>query len=140
MVTRTASVGLACTGVNGRCRMRSALPALDVVRPRCSLVARPLLSTFVHRAAPASPEVSMYALGPAPAQDLADNVVQMTHLGGVALLAGWLAERTVDTGFRVRGLALLAGAIGCYAGSSLWEMAGWEAGPVVWGYAILPAL
>ena len=82
----------------------------------------------------------MYALGPAPAQDLADNVVQMTHLGGVALLAGWLAERTVDTGFRVRGLALLAGAIGCYAGSSLWEMAGWEAGPVVWGYAILPAL
>jgi uncharacterized membrane protein YeaQ/YmgE (transglycosylase-associated protein family) len=82
----------------------------------------------------------MYALGPAPAQDLADHVVQMTHLGGVALLVGWLAERTVDTGFRTRGLALVAGAVGCYTGSSLCSMTGWDAGPVVWGWALLPSL
>ena len=41
----------------------------------------------------------MYAVDPAPAQDVADHVVRMTQLGGVALVAGWMAERAVDTGF-----------------------------------------
>jgi uncharacterized membrane protein YeaQ/YmgE (transglycosylase-associated protein family) len=82
----------------------------------------------------------MYAVDPAPAQDLADEMVRMTQLAGVALLAGWVAERTLDTGVRLRGLALLAGAAGFWAGSAMWDIGGWDAGPTVWGYAILPAL
>ena len=81
----------------------------------------------------------MYAVDPEPAQDLASHVVRMAQLGGIALVAGWLAEHLIDTGFRLRGLALLAGATGFYAGSCLWDFAGWPSGPTVWGYALLPA-
>jgi uncharacterized membrane protein YeaQ/YmgE (transglycosylase-associated protein family) len=81
----------------------------------------------------------MYAAEPEPARAFADQVIRLSQLGGVALLAGWLAERLIDTGFRLRGLAPLAGAVGFYAGSTLWATAGWPAGPLVWGLALVPA-
>jgi uncharacterized membrane protein YeaQ/YmgE (transglycosylase-associated protein family) len=58
----------------------------------------------------------------------------------VAMLAGWVAERTVDTGLRIRGIGPLTGLIGVYAGSRLWAWSGWDTGPLLGGLAIVPAL
>jgi uncharacterized membrane protein YeaQ/YmgE (transglycosylase-associated protein family) len=58
----------------------------------------------------------------------------------VAALAGWTAERVLDTDVHTRGLPLLSGLFGLYVGPRLLEMAGWPAvGPEVAGQPVLAA-
>ena len=64
--------------------------------------------------------------------------VRLLQAVAVAMLAGWLAERAVDTGLRIRGIGLLAGLLGLYAGRWIWAATGWHDGPVVAGLALLP--
>src|SRR5262245_13039344 len=64
--------------------------------------------------------------------------VQVLQLGALALLAGWVAEQLLDTGLRVRGLALFCGLAGLYFGSWLWAVGGWASGPTVAGTGIMP--
>jgi len=65
------------------------------------------------------------------------------HLLRASLLAigvGLVAERLVDTGVRARGIPLLCGLVGVYAGEWLGEALRWHPGPSVAGHAVLPAL
>jgi hypothetical protein len=55
---------------------------------------------------------------------------------GVAMLAGCLAERMLDTG--VRGIGPVAGLLGYWAGARVWDAAGWSDGPLVAGVPVLP--
>jgi uncharacterized membrane protein YeaQ/YmgE (transglycosylase-associated protein family) len=56
----------------------------------------------------------------------------------VAGLAGWTAERILDSDVRTRGLPFLSGLFGLYIGPRLLEMAGWPSiGPEVAGQPIL---
>ena len=66
----------------------------------------------------------------------------LLRLAGVVLVAlafGWTAARILDPGVRARGLTLLAGLLGLTGGTWLAGQAGWEAGPVILGYAVLPS-
>jgi hypothetical protein len=56
------------------------------------------------------------------------------------MLAGWISERALDTGLGIRGIAPLAGLVGLYAGRALWGWTGWSVGPLVAGFAVVPAL
>ena len=63
---------------------------------------------------------------------------QVLQIGLLALLAGWVAEQLLDTGIRVRGLALFCGLAGLYFGTWLWGVGGWSSGPTVAGQGIMP--
>jgi len=78
----------------------------------------------------------MYAAAAEP--DLAQSAWSWLHLGVLALLFGWFAERVVEPGVRIRGLAILAGVAGIYAGPTLWTITGLAGGPRLWGYALVP--
>ncbi len=64
--------------------------------------------------------------------------MQVLQIGVLALLAGWVAEQLLDTGIRVRGLALFSGLAGLYFGSWVWAVGGWSHGPTVAGAGIMP--
>jgi uncharacterized membrane protein YeaQ/YmgE (transglycosylase-associated protein family) len=57
----------------------------------------------------------------------------------VAALAGWTAERLLDTGVRTRGLPFLSGLFGLYVGPHLLAYAGWPSGPLVAGQPLVAA-
>lgn len=73
-------------------------------------------------------------------QDLLEQGLSLAQVVVVALLAGWAAERLLDTGLRIRGIALLAGLIGLYAGTWVWQLNGWDGGPTVVGHPLFPTL
>ena len=58
---------------------------------------------------------------------------------GVSGVAGWMATRLLDPGLATRGLALLAGLFGCYAGSWTLELTGWPPGPTIAGESVMGA-
>jgi uncharacterized membrane protein YeaQ/YmgE (transglycosylase-associated protein family) len=58
----------------------------------------------------------------------------------VAFVAGWTAERVLDTEVHTRGLSLLSGLFGLYVGPRLLEMTGWPTGPEVAGQPVLGAI
>jgi hypothetical protein len=64
--------------------------------------------------------------------------IQVLQIGALALLAGWVAQQLLDTGIRIRGLALFCGVAGLYFGSWLWAVGGWSHGPTVAGAGIMP--
>lgn len=82
----------------------------------------------------------MYAAPAALDADLFDRVWSIVQLAAVAFLAGWFGERLLGIGVRARGLPLLCGLIGLYAGSWVWSLGGWDGGPSVGGYGLLPVL
>ena len=82
----------------------------------------------------------MYAVEVVSAQQVADHAFRALQVTAVAMLSGWLAERALDTGFRVRGLGPLAGLVGIYVGSWVWAYGGWTHGPTFGDYAIVPAI
>lgn len=57
----------------------------------------------------------------------------------VAGLAGWSAERVLDTGVRTRGLPFLSGLFGLYVGPHVLDLAGWPMGPVIAGQPLIAA-
>src|SRR5439155_3309141 len=57
-----------------------------------------------------------------------------------AFVAGWIAERILDTGLRLHGLAVLTGVVGLYLGSAVWALAGWSPGPHIGEFPIVPAV
>jgi hypothetical protein len=69
---------------------------------------------------------------------LLGEIWRLLQITAVAALAGWAAEQLLDTGLRIRGLAVFSGLAGLYFGSWLWGVGGWETGPTVAGQAVLP--
>jgi hypothetical protein len=69
---------------------------------------------------------------------LLDSAIHFVQIGVLALLAGWVAEQLLDTGIRIRGLALFSGLAGLYFGSWVWAAGGWADGPTVAGAGIMP--
>jgi hypothetical protein len=63
----------------------------------------------------------------------------LLQLVAVAALAGWTAERVLDTGVHSRGLPFLSGLFGLYIGPHLLDLTGWPSGPIVAGEPVLAA-
>ena len=63
----------------------------------------------------------------------------LVQLVVVAALAGWTAERLLDTGVQSRGLPLLSGLFGLYVGPHLLGLIGWPSGPEIGGQPLLAA-
>ena len=70
---------------------------------------------------------------------LVAQVWEMVQLTAVALLAGYSAERVLDPGLGLRGLPALCGLAGLYVGAWMWEVGGWNTGPILAGHALMPA-
>jgi uncharacterized membrane protein YeaQ/YmgE (transglycosylase-associated protein family) len=72
------------------------------------------------------------------------HLMQQTYRIGQSvaggMIAGWIAERMLDTGLRVPGVAPFAGLVGLYVGPALWSIAGWRMGPSIGDFPIVPAL
>jgi uncharacterized membrane protein YeaQ/YmgE (transglycosylase-associated protein family) len=81
----------------------------------------------------------MYAVDAGSDPEVVRAALTLLQTCAVVVLAGWIAERALDTGIRVRGLFVFCGAAGLYAGAWLWAAVGWPNGPVVGGQAIVPA-
>jgi len=71
--------------------------------------------------------------------DMVQQAWSLLQLVVVAALAGWTAERLLDTGVRSRGLPFLSGLFGLYLGQHLLSLTGWSAGPEVAGQPVLAA-
>ncbi len=78
----------------------------------------------------------MYAIQ----QQAADQAFRVVQATALAMLVGWLVERALDTGLRVRGLGLLAGLVGLYAGAWMWASGGWGHGPMFGDLALAPTI
>ena len=81
----------------------------------------------------------MYA-APSNTTAMVNEAYAVAQNVAVALLAGWVAERTVDPGFRSRGIAPLAGLLGLYVGRALWSWGDWYGGPLIGGLPVVPAV
>jgi uncharacterized membrane protein YeaQ/YmgE (transglycosylase-associated protein family) len=81
----------------------------------------------------------MYAVEAGADPELLHEALSLLQTTGIALLFGWAAERLLDTGLAVRGLPLLCGVSGLYAGTWVFTLAGWPHGPRLAGQALLPA-
>ena len=81
----------------------------------------------------------MYAAGQASTPVLND-VLGAAQATAMAMLAGWLGERALDTGLRIPGIGPLAGVAGSWVGSTLWTWGEWNTGPSLCGFAVLPAV
>ena len=71
--------------------------------------------------------------------DVVQQAWSLLQLVVVAALAGWTAERLLDTGMRTRGLPFLSGLFGLYLGQYMQALTGWSAGPVVAGQPLVAA-
>lgn len=81
----------------------------------------------------------MYAVQAGADPELLHEALSLLQTSAVALVCGWVAERMLDTGLRVRGLPLLCGTAGLYAGTWGCAAVGWPHGPQVAGQAAIPA-
>lgn len=72
--------------------------------------------------------------------DLVDRLSAIAQVTAIAFMGGWLGGRLLGIGVQARGLSLLCGLAGLYAGSWIWNVGGWEGGPAIGGYGLLPAL
>ena len=63
----------------------------------------------------------------------------LAELVVVAALAGWSAERLLDTGVRSRGLPFLSGLFGLYIGPWVLDMTGVPMGPTIAGQPLIAA-
>jgi uncharacterized membrane protein YeaQ/YmgE (transglycosylase-associated protein family) len=82
----------------------------------------------------------MYAVEHASSPAAVNDAIRAAQAAAGAMLAGWLTERVLDTGFDVVGIGPLAGLLGTWLGSSLWSWGGWDVGPSLGSFAVLPAL
>lgn len=82
----------------------------------------------------------MYTVGDASTPLAVGEAYRVFGTVVAAMAAGWVAERTVDTGWKVRGLVPVVGLLGLYVGRLLLSWGGWSAGPAVADFPIAPAL
>lgn len=68
-----------------------------------------------------------------------DQAIRTVLLMIVATVLGWSAARIFDPGIRARGTTLLAGLLGLTGGTWMAAQTGWNGGPVLMGYALLPS-
>jgi hypothetical protein len=71
--------------------------------------------------------------------ELLSQAWALVQLVVVAGLAGWSAERLLDTGVHSRGLPFLSGLFGLYVGPRIIDLTGWPAGPEVMGQPLFAA-
>jgi len=71
--------------------------------------------------------------------ELVGQAWSLLQLVVVAALAGWIAERLLDTGVHTRGLPFLSGLFGLYVGPQLLDWAGWPSGPMIAGQPLFAA-
>ena len=71
--------------------------------------------------------------------ELVGQAWSLLQLVVVAALAGWIAERLLDTGVHTRGLPFLSGLFGLYVGPQLLNWAGWPSGPLIAGQPLFAA-
>ena len=64
---------------------------------------------------------------------IVEQAWSLLQLVVVAAMAGWVAERVLDTGVQSRGLPFLSGLFGLYVGPHLLGLIGWPSGPVIGG-------
>jgi hypothetical protein len=81
--------------------------------------------------------------GPASGVVLEDELLRQLwrflQVAALALVAGWTAERVLDSRTGTRGVSLLCGLGGLWIGSWATAAGGWSGGPAVAGHAVLPA-
>jgi uncharacterized membrane protein YeaQ/YmgE (transglycosylase-associated protein family) len=82
----------------------------------------------------------MYAVEQASSPAAVTDAIRAAQAAAGAMLAGWLTERVLDTGLDIVGVGALAGLLGAWLGSSVWTWGGWDVGPSLGGFAVLPAL
>ncbi len=82
----------------------------------------------------------MYAADAVVTSHLTHQTYRLAQTAAGAMLCGWIAERVLDTGLHVRGVAAGAGLAGLYVGSTVWSLTGWESGPRIGDFPIAPAL
>ena len=82
----------------------------------------------------------MYAADEAATPAAVNQALGVIQAVGVAMLAGWLTERALDTGLRIPAVGPLCGLVGLWAGGWLWHWGGWDTGPLLGGVAVVPAL
>ena len=70
---------------------------------------------------------------------LTAHLLRMAAVVAIASVLGWTAARILDPGVRARGLPLLTGLVGLTSGTWLVGQTGWDSGPAVLGYALLPS-
>ena len=75
-----------------------------------------------------------------PDPELLREAARVAQVVLVAAAAGAAAERILRPGLAIRGLSLLAGLAGLYAGGWFWDLGGWAPGPAVLGHPILPTV
>src|SRR5258705_10484107 len=71
--------------------------------------------------------------------ELLSQAWALVQLVVVAGLAGWSAERVLDTGVHTRGLPFLSGLFGLYIGPRILDLTGWPMGPEVAGQPLFAA-
>ena len=71
--------------------------------------------------------------------ELVGQAWSLLQLVVVAALAGWIAERLLDTGVHTRGLPFLSGLFGLYVGPQMLDLAGWPSGPMIAGQPLFAA-
>ena len=81
----------------------------------------------------------MYAAPAGLAPDVFEQVWGLVQLAAVVSFTGLAADWLVDSGLSLRGVPIVTGAVGLYAGSWFWNLGGWDGGPTVGGYPLLPA-
>jgi uncharacterized membrane protein YeaQ/YmgE (transglycosylase-associated protein family) len=82
----------------------------------------------------------MYAVDQASSPAAVNEAIRAAQTVAGAMLAGWLTERVLDTGVNIVGVGPLAGLAGAWLASRIWSWGGWDLGPSLGGFAILPAL
>jgi len=78
-------------------------------------------------------------LGTSTDPELLGQAWGLFQLVAVAALAGWTAERLLDTGVRTRGLPFLSGLFGLYVGPHLLDLTGFPTGPEIAGEPLIAA-
>ncbi len=86
----------------------------------------------------AYPLLSLSLMRPDP--ELLGEASRLAQLLLVSAAAGAAAERILRPGVNVRGVSLLAGLAGLYAGGWLWALGGWSPGPAILGHPVLPSI
>ena len=81
----------------------------------------------------------MLATDLATSDALSNQLLGLAEVVTVSSGFGWMAQRIFDPGVRARGISMLAGLTGLYAGGWAARLAAVDAGPSVLGYGLVPS-